>query len=71
MGNQGLPSTIPIGPRRQDGERRRRFQERYPAERPRDELAACSRPPAWDESGFPIAPRTGRLPARVWRLLER
>jgi len=71
MANQGPPSTLPTGPARPHAERRRRFQERFPSEHQLGELAACARPPAWDESGFPIAPRPASLPARVWRLLER
>jgi hypothetical protein len=69
MGNQ-VASRTPLMDR-QDGAARRRFERRVPFERSDYELVACARPPRWDESGFPVAPKRASLPARVWRLLER
>lgn len=71
MGEQGTSTAVPTetGPRH--SAERRRFQPRFPLEPRPDELAACARPPGWDESGYPVAPRSASLPARMLRLFER
>lgn len=44
---------------------------RFPTERSDDELAACARQLAWDESGFPLPKRRRSLAGRFFHLLER
>src|SRR5947209_79192 len=44
---------------------------RFPTERSDDELAACARPLAWDETGFPLPKRQRSLAGRFFHLFER